>query len=456
MVPKMARYRGGYNVLMDGKPSADLVELPSADVLHLPLFSSRFSFSVVRVKDGDQVGQGQVLAEDADNYSVPLLAPGAGTVKLDEEGRHVTIENVKIARPEAGSGSYHTREEPTAALLRLGAWQFFSDACTGKLPDPSGKPKAVIISALRLDPFVVRGDVQLQGRVSEFARGLELLHSSAGDQPVYLIIPSIRSDLAGQVRGLADKYSWLTLVEVKLKYPFGNLQLAAQNLGFDRLHGKDMVWGLGVEGVMAVDGALTSSRSCASRTISIGGPGAKNPAHAIIPVGYPLTMIAESCSAGTPVRMVNGGALAGRSVPADQQGLDSECLGITLIPENTEREVLAFAHLGFGKHAFTNTFFSVLRGRFRERYTTAVRGEHRPCVACSSCERACPAGIMPFLVHRYVDKQRIEEAERFGLWKCIECGLCSHVCLAKRNMSSAFCEARENIEAASSPGVNQS
>jgi Na+-translocating ferredoxin:NAD+ oxidoreductase RnfC subunit len=55
---------------------------------------------------------------------------------------------------------------------------------------------------------------------------------------------------------------------------------------------------------------------------------------------------------------------------------------------------------------------------------------------------------MPFLLHRYVKKDRLEEAEKYGLWDCTECGLCSHVCLAKREMSHAFFEARRSIKAA--------
>lgn len=456
MILKTLTYRGGYNVLMAGKPSGDIMELPNPDVLRIPLFSRRFSFSRTLVKDGDQVRQGQILAEDPDNCSVPLLSPASGTVKLDGGSRHIKLENVKVSPDGAITGQHDAGENPRSALLRLGAWQFLSDACTGNLPDPAGAPRAIIVSTLHLDPFVVRGDVQLRGRVPEFARGLELLHSLAEDCPFYLVTPDIKSDLAKEIREIEDRYAWLNLIEVALTYPFGNLQLAAQYLGFHRSEGGVEVWGLGVEGVLAVDRALTSSRSCTSRTIAIGGPGTKTAVHVTAPAGYPLKTIKELYAAGSPMRMVNGGALAGRSVAADQQGLDAECLGITLIPENTEREVLAFAHLGFGKHAFTNTFFSILRGRFRERYTTAVRGEHRPCVACSCCERVCPAGIMPFLVHRYVDKQRIEEAERFGLWECIECGLCSHVCLAKRNMSSAFSEAREKIEAKAIPGEQRS
>ena len=56
------KFRGGYNVLLKGRPSGEVVTLPEPEALHLPLHSRRFRFSELLVEEGEQVGAGHLLA----------------------------------------------------------------------------------------------------------------------------------------------------------------------------------------------------------------------------------------------------------------------------------------------------------------------------------------------------------------------------------------------------------
>lgn len=424
--------------MLEGKPSADIRDMPEPAVLHIPLFSRRFNFDDVRVDDGEQVVEGQVLATDTANVSVPLLASRAGTVNLKASARHVTIDGPQPCSDVAVSDS----GEGTAALVRLGAWTYLADAATGDVPDPAVSPAAIVISTLHLDPFLVRGDVQLSGMLEEFAKGLDLLRSISGNASFHMVIPQVSSDLAARVKDLAGRHGSISTVEVVLKYPYDSCKLAAKQLG---LGGNGPVWALGVEGVLAVARALGEHKPCVSRVIAIGGPAAAEAVHARVVPGYPVEAIREACVAGGPVRVVNGGALSGAIISTGQHGIDVECLGLTMIPENTEREFLAFAQPGFGKHAFTRTFAGALRPLFRERYSTAVRGEHRPCVQCGSCSRACAASLTPFLMAHFADKKRLDDAARIGIKDCLSCGLCSFVCLSKRENSKTIFDALNKV-----------
>ena len=77
------RMKGGYDVPLAGRPSSR-VEVPDdPSAFYLPLKSRRFNFSEILVREGQCTAQGHVLARDGDNFSVPLLAPRAGVVRLD-------------------------------------------------------------------------------------------------------------------------------------------------------------------------------------------------------------------------------------------------------------------------------------------------------------------------------------------------------------------------------------
>jgi len=169
------RAKGGYNVPLAGKPAGEIRALPEPDALYLPLTSRRFTFSQVTVEDGAEVAPGDILATDPGNFNVPLLAPRTGTVRLGTVENHITLENPRreTERPlQVDTPDGHSIEAKRRRLVRLGAWQFFEDAHTGRLPDPFGVPRAVIVSTARLEPFGLRGDAQLAGRLDAFERGL--------------------------------------------------------------------------------------------------------------------------------------------------------------------------------------------------------------------------------------------------------------------------------------------
>jgi len=450
---KKVKFRGGYNILLKGRPDDTVKVMPEPKVLYLPLRSERFKFSEILVKEAERVNGGDALAKDPDNYDVPLLAPRSGTVRLKAAANHIVLENVArlderadiaeeemshIAR-EMGAGGIKRYK-----LLSLGAWQFFYDAFTRALPDPLGTPQAVIVSTLSLEPFVTRGDVLLQKRLLNFTRGLEHLQSLLEYQPIYLAMPDIDSEFANLIRSHIRGYAWAKMLEVPLIYPYDNFEILARRLGLRR--DKGPIWCVRTEGVLAVDRALTLTKPCTVKIVSVGGIGVHSPTHLKVVPGYPIERITEEYVFEPAARVIDGGILTGRAFTAETLGIGVECRGITVLPELKEREFLGFIRPGWDRSSYSDCFLSSLRKRFAERYTTGVRGELRPCIACNFCEEVCPAGIMPYLIHKYLYADLIEEAEQARVDLCVECGLCSYVCPSKINLGKQLIETKALIE----------
>ncbi|MHC4456752.1 MAG: 4Fe-4S dicluster domain-containing protein [Planctomycetota bacterium] len=447
------KFRGGYNIFLQGRPDGAIKAMPEAKKLYLPLRSQRFVFSELCVENGQSVNYGDVLAKDPGNYAVPLLAPREGTVRLNAVENHIVLEDVAWLEEHA----YVSREEPPhivqemgAAglkrykLLMLGAWQFFYDAYGGTLPDPLGTPQAIIVSTVSLEPFVARGDAQLHDRLLNFTRGLEQLQSLLEYQPIFLVMPDIESEFATLVRKQIRGYAWAKMLEIPLTYPYDNFVVLARKLGLKQ--GNGPVWAVRTEGVMAIDKTLTSEQPCVSRVISIGGPCVNKPVHIEAVPGYPLQLILDSYVSEPAARIINGGILTGTLIGEGTLGLDAECKGLTILPEPEDREFLGFARPGWGRRSYSGCFLSSLRGKFNERLTTAIRGEGRPCISCNFCEEVCPAGIIPYLIHKYLYQDLIEEADEARVDLCVECGLCSFVCPSKIELTNQFIEAKDMIE----------
>lgn len=446
------RFRGGHNVLLKGRPDSGIKVMPEPKVLYMPLRSERFTFSDIHVKDGQKVNGGDILAKDPNNYSVPMLAPRAGTVRLKAVENHIVIEDVAQLeeRPDIiEEDMLHIEKQMGAGgikrykLLTLGAWQFFYDAFTGELPDPLGKPQAIIVSTLSLEPFLARGDVQLHRRLLNFTRGLEQLQSLLEYQPIYLAMPNISSEFANLIRNQIRGYAWVKMLEIPLKYPYDNFAVLARRLDLKATNGP--VWGVRTEGILAVDRALTETKPCTVRIMSIGGTGVHSPTHLKVITGYPLKKIRDQHVFEPAARVLNGGILTGNILSEEVQGVDVECRGITVLPEHVDREMFGFIRPGWDRDSYSASFLSSLRKDFRERLTTAVRGEGRPCVACNYCDEVCPAGIMPYLIHKHLYADLIEEAEQARVDLCVECGLCSYVCPSKIDLRTQFVEAKDLI-----------
>ncbi|MHC4434619.1 MAG: hypothetical protein ACYTBS_22500, partial [Planctomycetota bacterium] len=335
------RFRGGYNVLLKGRPDSAIKVMPEPKVLYLPLRSERFTFSDIQVEDGQKVNGGDILAKDPENFAVPMLAPRSGTVRLEAVENHILIEDVAQLEERADiveEEMLHIEKEMGAGgtkrykLLSLGAWQFFYDAFTGELPDPLGTPQAILVSTLSLEPFLARGDVQLHRRLLNFTRGLEQLQSLLEYQPIYLAMPNITSEFASLIRNQIRGYAWVKMLEIPLKYPYDNFSVLARRL--DLKPGNGPVWAVRTEGILAADRALTETKPCTVRILSIGGAGVPSPTHLKAIPGYPLKRIREQHVFEPAARVLNGGILTGDILPEETLGVDVECRGITVLPEH--------------------------------------------------------------------------------------------------------------------------
>ncbi|MCM8786513.1 MAG: electron transport complex subunit RsxC [Candidatus Omnitrophica bacterium] len=71
--------------------------------------------------------------------------------------------------------------------------------------------------------------------------------------------------------------------------------------------------------------------------------------------------------------------------------------------------------------------------------------EEKPCIRCGECIRNCPMGLMPCLINLYTLKQSFDEAKMLGALDCIECGVCSFVCPAKRFLVQSIKNAKLNL-----------
>ncbi len=441
------KLRGGYNVRLTGRPAGQVVTPAESTMLLLPRHGRRLRFNQVLVKNGQGVRRGDVLAVDSAHFGLPLLAPRNGTVRLRAHSGHITLDVTDSAPPQSesevgGGGSRY--EAQRQSLVDMGAWSFLLDAHTGAVPDPAQSAEAAIVATTRLEPFAgPRGNVQLVQSLEAFLHGLDLL-TSLVEGTVYVVTPRVGGALAKQLRKALSGKTRVKQFEIPLRYPMDLFNLLARALGLAQQRGQ-AVWGLRTEGVLAIEYALAHREPVVERMIVLSGSGVSEPVHLRVPLGYPIEALLADRLLDGPRRIIDGGILNGDTVGEKQLGLGVEMTGLTVLPEPTHRELFGFVRTGFDRISYSNCFMSLLRPWYAEPLTTAMRGEHRPCIGCGYCEEVCPVGIMPHWLHKLAYQDSLEEIERNGAHRCVGCGLCSYVCPSKLDLRQEILAANETI-----------
>lgn len=84
-------------------------------------------------------------------------------------------------------------------------------------------------------------------------------------------------------------------------------------------------------------------------------------------------------------------------------------------------------------------------GVFMMRFQTFAPYSKDPCVNCGGCVHLCPVGLYPSTISRHVEKKNFAAAEGAGVGRCIDCGLCGYICVARRPMLQWMKTAKKHL-----------
>ena len=67
-----------------------------------------------------------------------------------------------------------------------------------------------------------------------------------------------------------------------------------------------------------------------------------------------------------------------------------------------------------------------------------ARSQISPCIHCGYCVTACPERLIPSKLADYAERFQEEPFRKLYGMECMECGSCSYVCPAKRQLTQAI------------------
>ncbi len=370
-----------------------------------------------KVKVGDSVKVGQVIAEASGFVSSPVHASVSGKIKKIEDivisnGRKVpaiTIESDgKMERfeglkpPVIESSADFLQALTDSGIVGLGGAGFPTSV---KLNVRNlDQIEAVIVNGAECEPYITSDTRTMLDNPKLVISGAKLLQEHLRVKRVIFAIEDNKPQCIDIFRQLVQAETGMEVMSLPSLYPQGGEKVLIYNT-----IGKTVPEGKLPLDVGAIVINCTTLASIAryirygipliKKCVTVDGSAVKSPKNVIAPIGTALADVFAFCNGfqKEPKKVIYGGPMMGIAVPDLEQP----------ILKNTN------AILAFAEEEATPRPFS-------------------PCIRCGRCVAVCPMRLTPCEVENAFDRKDMALLASLKINICMECGCCSYVCPSSR------------------------
>lgn len=417
-------FRGGVHPQDSKSYTRDkaIVEMPVPKKVVIPVSQHIGAPGIPVVKVGDEVKKGQLIAYNDTFITSSVHASTSGKVvdigvypsSYKNESLAIVIESDGLDEWAPGLPMHRDWESldikeihqivRDSGIVGLGGANFPSHIKISYGPEK--KIDTFILNGAECEPYL-NGDYRIMmDHTERLAAGVKIAMKSLN---VKRGIVGIEDNKPEAVKAMTEalKGTDVQVVAVPTKYPQGAERmlikvLAEREIPAGKRHSDIGVVGMNVCTIDSVANAVINGIPLIERVVTVAGDAVAEPMNVMVRIGTSFKDVIEFCGGltKTPDKIINGGPMMGYAQGSMEVPVVKGVAGI----------------LAMTKEALCD-------------------GEEEACIRCGRCVEACPIGLVPSMLSILGEKGRYEEAkEKFGILNCIECGSCSYVCPAKRNI----------------------
>jgi electron transport complex protein RnfC len=384
--------------------------------LVLPLRQHLGAPSTPIVRVGDRVIRGQKIAEANGFVSVPLHASATGTVAAIEKRPHPSGTPSDAVVIEVDHTSPQTLYDETPLAWQDSAVADLLDAVKGggfvglggaafpthvKFSVPEGKRvEWFLINGAECEPYLTSDHRIMVQFADSIFLGIRVAMKILGAKKCFIGVERNKWDAIEKLRGGIPSDLPCEIVPLEVKYPQGaeKMLISAmihREVPSGRLPIDVQVVVSNVGSIAGMGEMVAMGKPLIERIVTVTGPGVRNPATLLVPVGTLLGDVIDYCGGITDDtrQVLLGGPMMGNA----QYKLDVPVLkGTSGVVCLTDAEVLSRRELA--------------------------------CIRCSSCLDACPVFLNPSELGFLARAGRYHDMLNLHVMDCMECGSCSYVC----------------------------
>ncbi len=415
--------------LSKDKPIKDV--LPKGDLVY-PLSQHIGAPAVPIVKKGDYVLTGQKIAEAAGFVSAPIYATVSGTVKAVEPRRVTVGDNVQAIVIE-NDGKYDevdygeckpleqlTKEEiikkvQEAGIVGMGGAGFPTHVkLSPKEPD---KIEYVIANCAECEPYLTSDYRRMLEEPQKVIDGLKCVLALFDNAKGILAVEDNKPDCIKILKDLTKDEERITVKALKTKYPQGaERQLIYATTG--RAINSDMLPAdagcivNNVDTLVAINGAVRENRPLMYRIVTVTGDAIADPRNFRVRIGTNYHELVEEAGGfkTEPEKIVNGGPMMGFAI-----------FDLDVPTTKTASALLCMTH------------------------DEVSEKPESPCINCGRCVDVCPGRVVPSRLADFAARGDKESFQKWNGMECCECGCCSFICPAKRQLTQQIKSMRKMV-----------
>ncbi len=372
------------------------------------------------VKVGESVLTGQLIATETSGLFSPIHSSVSGKVSaiLDYNhptlGRHKTIviesdqqdkKEVAILRSPPEVERFNAGELRKiifeSGIVGLGGAAFPTHV---KLTPPK-KIEYFILNGAECEPYLTNDFRIMIECASEIIAGAKIVLKVLGIDKCILAIEDNKPQAIEAFRKLPLPPGFRLQI-LKSQYPHGGEKQLIKSVLKREVPSGGLPFDVGVVvqnvgTVFAIYEAVFKNKPLYERVITLTGNCLENPGNFLVRIGTTVRDLLNVCGPlkEEPAKVVFGGPM---------MGIAQLSLDVPVIKSTT-------GIIFFSKDEI-------------------VKRENRVCCRCARCVDVCPARIIPAVIGMAAEKERWDIAKDYDVFDCIECGLCSYICPAKRDL----------------------
>ncbi|MEG0824339.1 MAG: RnfABCDGE type electron transport complex subunit C [Oscillospiraceae bacterium] len=370
------------------------------------------------VKMGDEVKVGQLIGEAGQGLGVPIHSSVSGKVTAMTEvlmanGRAVpaitiTTDGAQTVAEGLTPPTVTNLDEFVAALKASGlvglggagfpAWM--------KVSSSKGAVDTLLINGSECEPYCT---TNVRTMIDDAADVIEGARQVAKYLDVKHIVISTEDEMKEAVAALEKAIGGDTMFEIKMeptRYPAGAEKVIIYNvLGRTVPQGglpKDaQVIIMNATSLAFVAQYMRTGMPLTQKAVTVDGSAVKKPGIVIAPVGTSIQDLLDACGGldGEAGKIINGGPMMGPAVPDTTMPLMKQNGVVLALKDNDARIAPATS-----------------------------------CIHCGRCANHCPMGLMPPNIEKAYLMDNVDGLIAAKADLCMECGVCSFVCPAKKDV----------------------
>lgn len=385
------------------------------------------------VQPGDEVEAGQKIGVSENFISSTVHASVSGTVKALEDRHYITGELVKsvIIKVEEDRQNVEFKQErdlhtvtkeeiidtvKEAGIVGMGG-AAFPTAVKLNIP-PDSPVDTVLINGCECEPYLTCDYRLMMEKSEQLIAAAKILLKAADARKCYFCIEDNKEDVAGALKENIDDPR-IDFLSLPTRYPQGaEKQLIYAVLGRSVPSG-GLPFHVGtlvqnVATAFALYEAVVYNKPLIERVVTVTGQNIKNTANMLVKIGTPVQHLIQECGGikKHPAKVIIGGPMTGFSQLELNVPVVKGSNGVVVLPHDVNEE---------------------------EAY--------HPCIRCGKCVESCPMLLYPNYISVAAEKEDFEEANKWDVMDCIECGICSYVCLSRRPNSELIKLAKSEVKA---------